>query len=314
LTDYLVFLFDNLFTFGLVYVAFFISPLLALKYRFLNSWTPFKYFALLLTGVFILLEIALILGAIEVPVRFGHNVIFNLGLGPILLKDTYILRMQRPPTLNPAFYCLVAFWAILAVAAVLRLAYWSFARMLRSSASEENSEIAFLPCLALIAGLLYLLVIMLSGFYDRYLIAVCVLFVIWVVSDRETSAQTALRPFQLIIAAAPLMVFVVCNVCLVHDFMELKRSQKQALDYLVQEKSENPCHIDGGFEFNGYHCYDPNFRPVKGFSWWWVHKENYVITLGPLPGYETVRTFPFTRYFGPPAAIHILKPLPHDSR
>jgi hypothetical protein len=314
LVDYLLFLYDNLFTFGLTYVAFFISPVLALKYRFLISWTPFKYFALLLTGLFVLFEIALIVGAVEGPVIFGRNVIFNLGLGPILLKDMYILRMQRPPLLPPSFYYLVVYWTILSVVAVLRLAYWSFARMLKRSASEDDSEIVFLPCLALIAGLLYLFIIMLSGYYDRYLIAACVLFVIWLVSDRETSAQTAFRPFPLVIAAAPFVLFLGSSVCLVHDFMELKRTQKQAFDYLVQEKSENPCHMDGGFEFNGYHCYDPNFRAVKGFSWWWVHKEDYVITLGPLSGYQTVRTFPFTRYYGPPAAIHILKPLPQESR
>ncbi len=90
--------------------------------------------------------------------------------------------------------------------------------------------------------------------------------------------------------------------------MELKRAQKEAVDYLVQEKAVNPCHVDAGFEFNGYHCYDPDFQPPKGLSWWWVHKEDYVLTLGPLPEYDTVRTFPFKRYAGPPGAIYVLKP------
>ncbi len=90
--------------------------------------------------------------------------------------------------------------------------------------------------------------------------------------------------------------------------MEMKRSLKQAQDYLVYDLKADPCHIDGGFEFNGYHCASKDFKPVKDLSWWWVSREDYVLTLGPLPGYRTVRTFPFHRILGNNGAVHVLQP------
>jgi hypothetical protein len=82
-----------------------------------------------------------------------------------------------------------------------------------------------------------------------------------------------------------------------------------ALDYLVKEKRVDPCHIDGGFEFNGYHCNGKPFHRRPGLSWWWVHQEDFVVTLGPLPGYRVIRTYPFNRYMGWAGAVHVLEPV-----
>jgi hypothetical protein len=312
--DYFKFLFGNLFSCGLMYIGLFILPVLALKYRPLLSWAPFRRFLLIFTGMFVIFEVALISGILNAAAAFCPNVIFDFGIGPVLLKDVYIMGEQRAWTLPPAVYYPIVYWAAVAVAGFLSLAFWSLARLLKGLTSREGPEIAFLPSLCLIAGLLYLGVIVLSGFQDRYLIAPCVLFIIWLVSDRESSVQPVFTPPAVILAAASLVCLTYFSVTGVHDFMELKRAQKKAVDYLVQEKDVNPCHIDAGFEFNGYHCYDPNFQPVKGLSWWWVHKEDYLLTLGSLSGYETVRTFSFRRYAGPPGAIYVLKPLRQDGR
>ena len=309
LPDYFEFLLGNLFSCGLMYIGLFVSPVLALKYRSLISWAPFRYFLFIFTGMFVVFEVALISGIVNAPVRFCPNVIFNLGIGPVLLKDVYIMGAQRTWTLPPAVYYPIVYWAAVGLAAFLSLACRSLARLLKGLTGRNGPEIGFLPSLCLVAGLLYLGVIVLSGFQDRYLIAPCVLFIVWLISDRGPSVRPVLAPLAVILAAAPLICFVYFSVTGVHDFMELKRAQEKAADYLVQEKAVNPCNIDAGFEFNGYHCYDPNFQPVKGLSWWWVHQEDYLLTLGPLPGYETVRTFPFKRYAGPPGAIYVLKPL-----
>jgi hypothetical protein len=306
--DYLKFLFGNLFSCGLMYIGLFISPVLVLKSRSLFSWTAFNHFVLVFTGMFLIFEVTLIAGAMDAPVKFCGNVIFNFGIGPILLKDVYILGIHQGSELSPAVYYLIVYWAGIAVVALLSLASWSLARLLRGITSQDRIEIAFLPSLTLMAGLFYLGIIVLSGFQDRYLIAPCVLFIIWLISDREVSSERALGHIELLAAAIPLVFLAWFSVTGVHDFMELKRAQKEAVDYLIQEKAVDPCHIDAGFEFNGYHCYDPNSQPAKGSSWWWVHQEDYVITLGPLPGYEAIRTVPFKRYAGPPGAIHVLKP------
>ncbi len=100
--DYFGFLFGNLFSCGLMYIGLFLSPVLALKYRSLISWALFGYFLLIFTGIFVLFEVALIGGITDAPVSFCSNVIFNLGIGPVALKDVYLLGVQRTWTLSSA--------------------------------------------------------------------------------------------------------------------------------------------------------------------------------------------------------------------
>ncbi len=170
------------------------------------------------------------------------------------------------------------------------------------------------PLLALLAGLIYLGIITPGGFHDRYLIPVCVFFIIWIVADFEPRWGQLLRPSALLAGLPSLLILASVAVLGTHDFMDMKRSLKQAQDYVVRQLDVKPCEIDGGLEFNGYHCYSPGFKPQNGLSWWWVRKEDYLITLGPLPRYHVVRTFTFKRYIGPDGAVFVLKPQKHLSK
>jgi hypothetical protein len=69
----------------------------------------------------------------------------------------------------------------------------------------------------------------------------------------------------------------------------------QALRDLMQEEQVSPSRIDGGFEFNGWHLYDPNYSPYQkrknGEVWWWVEQDNYLITFNPVEGYEITNKY-----------------------
>jgi hypothetical protein len=152
----------------------------------------------------------------------------------------------------------------------------------------------------------YFGVILLTGFHDRYLIPMCVFLLIWLFSEKRFRRDDFFRLKTVIPAAFALILMGVFSLAGTHDFMETKRSLKKAQDYLVYEKGVNPCDFDGGLEFNGYHCYRSDFKPVDGLSWWWVEKEDYLLALGPLPGYDVIRAFPFKRYMGPKGEVLVL--------
>jgi hypothetical protein len=308
LPSYFTFLYVNFFQAGLLYVAFLISPVLALKYRLFSGSRAFRYFFIILTSTFLLLESALLTGLIDLPVFFFRNVIFDFGIGPILLKDTYILEITRTPTIPKPLYYLLLYWSILSLGAVLGLMFSSLRRLLRPEREAPHDGIKFLPLFALLAGLMYLGMITLGGFHDRYLIPVCMFFIVWVVSDLELGRDQSFRLSAVLVGLMPFLLLALLAVLGTHDFMDMKRSQKKAQDYLVHQLNVQPCDIDGGLEFNGYNCYSPDFRPHEGLSWWWVRKEDYLITLGPLPDYQVMRSFPFKRYIGPDGAIFVLKP------
>ena len=104
--------------------------------------------------------------------------------------------------------------------------------------------------------------------------------------------------------------------------METKRAIKSAHDFLLTRMNVNPCNMDGGLEFNGYYCFGRNPATdgpawesqamlMDGRSWWWVAREDYLVSLGPIEGYRTVKTFPFIRLLGRDGAVHVLQPLPN---
>jgi hypothetical protein len=305
---YLVFLGQGLFCYA-IYAAFFISPLLINRFIFLLRRRDFRYLFSVFLVVVALGEGAIFTGLIHPPVIFLGNVIFNLGIGPILLKDTYILGIPRFGVISRGAYYLVVAWAALAVTAVLSRFIAYVGRRLRTGFSPEAPETSFLVCLSVLSMLFYLSVVMLTPFRDRYLIPLIIFLVIWMVSDYFPPGQDARTDWKIIPGFVLVIFLGLWSTCNVHDFMAMKRSLKQTHDYVLREMWVDPCTVDGGFEFNGYYCYKNDFRPGPGLSWWWVSREDYVITLGPLPGYRVLRIFPFQRYCGPPGAIHLLQPL-----
>jgi hypothetical protein len=52
------------------------------------------------------------------------------------------------------------------------------------------------------------------------------------------------------------------------------------------------------FTRKGLYLYNPNYdhrvRPEK--SWWWVDQDDYMISLGLLPGYDEVKRYSFRRW------------------
>lgn len=310
--DYLFFIFSSLFFFALGYLGFFVSPLLTGKLILLWRSRYFRYLLVVFAISVVLFEIAILTDLLHPPMIFLGNIIYNFGIGPILLKDTYILGIPRLAVISSAAYYLLVSWAALALGVLLTLFLAYVRQWFQTGFAGEDQENAFLLSLVLLAALFYLGIITLTYFHDRYLIPVLIFLVIWLIIDRSASLGGA-EPFWKII---PGFVMVIClgvwSTCQVHDFMEMKRGQKKAHDYALQRLQVNPCFMDGGFEFNGYYCYRNDFQPPKGLSWWWVSREDYLITLGPLPGYRVIQIFPFQRYCGPPGAIHLLQPLKPD--
>jgi hypothetical protein len=86
-----------------------------------------------------------------------------------------------------------------------------------------------------------------------------------------------------------------------HDFLSWNRVRWQALNNLMQESQISPNYIDGGFEFNGWYLYNSKYQGSPDKSWWWVDKDDYIISFGLLPGYKEIKRYPFSRWlpFGP---------------
>jgi len=82
------------------------------------------------------------------------------------------------------------------------------------------------------------------------------------------------------------------------------RARWQALNNLAAERV-TPIDIDGGFEFNGWYLYDLNYIPRLKKSWWWVFRDDFMVTFGPVPEFTEIKRYPFRRWL-PPGEGNIL--------
>ena len=113
-----------------------------------------------------------------------------------------------------------------------------------------------------------------TGFHDRYLIPVCLFMLVWLGHYCAVTEYASMKWKQFVPASLFLVPLIIWSPGAVHDFIAMKGAVNQAQSYVRNTLAIEPCDFDGGFEFNGYHCYDRTYERKKGQSWWWVNREN----------------------------------------
>jgi hypothetical protein len=216
---------------------------------------------------------------------------YDFGLGPINLVDA-MLGLPAAPTAPPWAWAVVTVAAITGGVVVAAALLPRLARLLPGWPRDGD------PALALFATalVLYSAPLVLTGFYDRYLLpALPWAFGLLLVP----AGATALPPARWRRAAAWGLVaaFGVFAVAGTRDCLEWNRARWHAIDYLVRERGADPLDIDGGYEFNGpRRPRDQRLQPAATFR----------VAMGPLPGHRAIRTFPFTRLLGRDGEIVVL--------
>lgn len=292
---------------ALGYLAFFLSPIILVRIARSIRTRRAKIAAWAYLFCCLVLEALLLSGLVSLPMVFHRNVIFNLGIGPLLFKDTYILGIERAWALGSAGYYLLVMTALPCLVWLLVRAGGFTRRLIQGGPVSPMGALAFL------SGAVYLAAITLTGLHDRYLIPLLPLALIWLGTDREPAPEPSGQGRGWSMAGAALAGIVLTATGLfslagTHDLVSIRRAAAQAHHYATTELKADPCAMDGGFEYNGYHCYGPGFSPKPGRSWWWVEGEEYLLTLGPLPGYSIVERFPARRFLGPGSGVFVLKP------
>ena len=276
----------------------------------------------------ILLAVALLVSGASMPL--ADNIFYNIGLGPLLLglelKEAIPWPMA-PPYVMPLITLLGCIGAGFLFALVIALTV----RVLKGREFLKDPSALRSTALCLTAFYLYLFVLCIRGFFDRYLLFPMLMLLPLVAasahllpspqnvsttsvnSEQETpisvlEAQTfsplALNWVTAALLALPLLIFAVAGT---HDYLEWNRSRWQALNEFMQDPTHSALDIDGGLEFNGWYGYEPKYRDKGGIVLQssMRHGDTYAITLGPVKGYKVLKTYPFKRWI-PPGAGEIM--------
>lgn len=280
---------------GLLYLGLFLLPFLIGLETIKNEVSHLQ------TRQLPLFAWTVFVGAISAYLIWRHrimplsgNLFFDLGLGPLSLRDTYLLRLPHWHTAPKAFWIIVTVGAALGGVLLFRRLSSTAIKIfkeLTSTLKVEDNRVLFL----LSAIVLYSTLIGIAGFLDRYLIWLSPLLM-GVVSIPINSLRLHVSTLPLVIVVALIFLYALFALAGTHDYMAWNRARWQALTDLMEKDHISYRNIDGGFEFNGWYSYNATFHPDSSKSWWWVEDDGYAISFGPIAGYTEIKQYTFHRW------------------
>jgi hypothetical protein len=297
----------------LMYLGLFLLPLslpIVLSRGYRERYAGFRRLQFGAIGLFALafmVRLVLsLLGRIPAPLMPVHNnVIIPQGIGPVILRDSPTRDLPNLPPLPFAFWLVVTVLSFVGAALLIMhlvLALVETGRnirdALRSRRANRTAE-SYCTRFFLLAALIYLLPLLLSGFFDRYLLPVVGFGIaLMVLACRDIELTWGRNRY-----VAPILLvagFAVYGVSGTRDYLEWNRIRWRALDALLAQPAVTPQLVDGGFEFNGLY----KFNTFTATNWWQVD-DSYAVTFSKPEGFSVLKSYPYHSWL-PPAHRKIL--------
>ncbi len=264
-----------------IYLGLFGIPFLPFLWKKIHSLkllTP-KFWVLSLTLNALLLVYLVKIGK---TFPFGGNVLYNFGLGPELLADVYTLEISNTPKLPE--------WAMLAINFAGQLSSTLLiVLIIRGFSTFSKFHRQFIWFLILLNAM-YLPLMSITSFFDRYLL-LPLMALFFALSPFLQAGDLRRVSFRWI----PFLVIAMFSVVGTRDYLSWNRAKHDAFEYLIS-KEISIGQMDAGYEYNGFYNYHSERKTAEGRSFWWVTDDEWMITFGPVPGYEQVEKFPFYRW------------------
>jgi len=245
------------------------------------------------------------------------NILTTAGLGPLTLKDTYLMGINYPTQgrYNAIIWIALTIFGSISFPCLLLLTFRSINPFLNninnlfSKASEYEKELfspdsntlsqggSWFPIALLTSISAYTLILIMGSPFDRYLLPLYPLILILASLPYPNQANLNLigSPGKVIILLM-ICFYAYFGIASTHDYLSWNRARWQALNNLTNVQKILPKQIDGGYEFNGWYLADRNYKQKDQKSYWWVDDDEYIVASGPLSGYQEIARYPFKRW------------------
>lgn len=263
------------------YLGFFSIPFLPFL------WKQFKDFRILHPGmvllIFVLNSILLFfLSSTGKVFPFGGNIFNNFGLGPELLADVYTLELKNTPSLPH--------WTMLLLNFISGVsASFLFLLIIRGYSTLSGGNRNLLWFLFLL-NMMYLPVMSITSFFDRYLLLPVASFFAVLAAFLNEKSFHRLHPKWV-----PFVVIGLFSMVATKDYLSWNRAKNEAFEFLLS-KGVPIQKMDAGYEYNGFYNYHSQRAEVPGRSFWWVNDDQWMIAFGEVPGYTSIKAFPYRRW------------------
>jgi hypothetical protein len=293
---------------ALLYLGFFLFPFLIFLNIFITEKGKWRLrFSITVFFLFVVFVSSWLFSHNRLMPLSG-NILFKGGIGPILLRDEFILHLNHYQEIRNGFWLFITIISIVGGGILLSYLTSKIIDLTQNLKHfrENLNNVFFLLCI-----LIYFLPISIHGFYDRYLLPfIPILLAIIVPSMKSSNMRKKKLLIGVSILSFSLIAFL--GIAGTRDYLTWNRIRWKALNKLVLEEKIPPSQIDGGLEFNGLYLCRPayyNYYDKSGSkSWWWVIDDLYMVTMGKVLGYDVKSEYKFFRWIPPgEGVIYIIK-------
>ena len=265
-------------------LGFFLLPVCCLLFRsFLNKIDNRSYLFVFLAGV-ALLGLGVLwkyqLKGDVIP--FSGNVLFNLGVGPVVLTGT-------GQNIIPNDFMLPNIvWIMLSLmSAVL---FMTFAILLLDSLRNKTGSP--LPIVYLTSSIIYLFPFTMVYGNVRYLLPIVLLTYYMIVTEYKGFLR--LNKMSVV---SPTVITLVVSVLLMKTYFSFHGTRNDLYQDLLAQ-SVNKERIDAGFEINQYNFVYINAWEESKYAgrFWHVHDDEYILSFLPLPNYKVIHRKHYMNY------------------
>ena len=225
----------------------------------------------------------------------GMDQLFDIGLGKEHIDGTTAF-LSGLPTAPPWL------WKVLTIVGLLGGGWLVFhgcvilKRLCTALWKKRHLSEQWDSVLCLTAFFAHFSIFGISGHFDRYQLVYMPFLLFWMVRSSGPVVWSSCR-IRLPIALLLLGVIAYFSVAATHDCLTRNRTRWDVLRYLMFQTKIPPSEIDGGYEFNGWYTYDPNYKKREDMNWWWVADDKYRISYGnATKGYEPLTRVPYARW------------------
>jgi hypothetical protein len=211
------------------------------------------------------------------------NIIYNLGLGPKLLKDGFWGNNIHPmiPEWGMRIIRLISlFSAAVVFTHFIKKPLKSTSRIYKISCSPAR----FSRALCITFFFLYFTFILLNlTFFDRYTLPLIPSIFLILLPLNFNYLRNRL------IFITTIAFYAVFCITATHDYVSWNRARWKAIDQLTNKMKIEKTKIDGGFEFNSW-FQTGSLKPVNKnkISWWFVFSDDYMLSFGNIKGFEKI--------------------------
>ena len=291
-----------------LYLGLFILPfILLLPFPLIELKSKFRVLSKILLGIFAVCLTAVFLMSHNILPQM-ENIIIKSGIGPITLHDTYLFKLPNAEPLPILFWITVTAFAILGGCLLFIHIVTQLTRLFINRREIKNSPDSIIKLFTLSACIIYILPIIFTTHpFDRWLLPLIPLLCTAIMVP-TTVNQTKKRFIYVIFVPLIITAMTIFSITGTRDYLSWNRTRWQALQNLTEKESISPNEIDGGFEFNGWYLCNSNQSSTTHKSIWGGLKTQYMITMGPVRGFELYREYTYDKWLPPgQASIYVLR-------